>query len=190
MGPTIIARNYADTLLALADRHGGESTVDEFGAAIEGVAELVNSEPRIRTFLATPGIGASEKQDALRAAFEGRVPDLVLRFVLVVVEKRRQGLFGTIADEYRTLVDERRGRMRAHITLSHEPDEALRREIIGTLERRFDRSIIAEFAIDPSLIAGVVIRVGDQILDGSFRRRVSTLRRRLAEARIPQPVAG
>ncbi len=190
MGPTIIARNYAETLLTLADRHGGDSTVDRFGEAIEGVADLLRREPRIREFLATPRVGAAAKQEALRTALQGRVPELFLRFVLVVVEKRRQGLFTHIADEYRALVDERRGRMRARITLSHAPDEALRREIVGSLERRFGKTMVADFEVDPALIGGVVIRVGDQILDGSFRRRVSTLRRRLSEARIPQPVAG
>ncbi len=190
MGPKIIARNYAETLLALADRHGGEPTVDQFGEAMEAVAELLHNDPRIREFLATPRLDAAAKQQALRAAFDKRVPELFLRFVLIVVEKRRQGLFGQISNEYRTLVDERRGRLRADITLSHEPDEELRREITGSLERRFGKTIVAEFRVDPDLIGGVIIRVGDQILDGSFRRRVSTLRRRLFEARIPQPVAG
>jgi F-type H+-transporting ATPase subunit delta len=190
MGPTIIARNYAETLLELADRHGGESTVDEYGEALETVADLLHSEPRVRQFLTTPSLDAATKQQALRAALEKRVPELFLRFALVVVEKRRQGLFGVIAEEYRSLVDERRGRMRANVRLSHEPDDALRREIVDSLERRFGRSIIAEFVVDPNLIGGVIIRVGDQILDGSFRRRVSTLRRRLSEVRLPQPVAG
>jgi F-type H+-transporting ATPase subunit delta len=188
MGPTIIARNYAETLLTLAERHGGEPTVDEFGEAIDEVAELLRREPRIREFLATPRVDAAAKQAALRASLEGRVPELFLRFVLIVVAKRRQGLFGSIADEYRALVDERRGRMRAHITLSHPADEALRREIVGSLERRFDKTIVADFEVDRELIGGVVIRVGDQILDGSFRRRAATLRRRLFEARIAPPV--
>lgn len=188
MGLTIIARNYAETLLSLADRHGGDATVDAFGDAIDGVAELLRREPRIREFLATPRVDSEAKQRALRASLEGRVPELFLRFVLVVVDKRRQALFGQIADEYRALVDERRGRMRASITLSHPADEALRREIIGSLERRFGKTMVADFQVDPALIGGVVIRVGDQILDGSFRRRVSTLRRRLSDVRIAQPV--
>ena len=87
-----IARNYADTLLALAQRHGGLGTAEEFLRAIEDVAALVEREPRVRAFLDTPRVGAEAKKQALRASLAGRVPELFLRFVLVVVEKRRQGL--------------------------------------------------------------------------------------------------
>lgn len=190
MGPTIIARNYAETLLTLAERNGGEEMVDGFGAAIEEVAELLRQEPRIRAFLQSPRVDIGAKQEALRASFAGRVPELFLRFLLVVVEKRRQGLFTQIADEYRAMVDERRGRLRADIRLAHAPDEALQREIVGTLERRFGKTVVPDFQVDPELVGGVVIRVGGEILDGSFRRRVATLRRRLSEVRLPQPVAG
>lgn len=190
MGPAIIARNYAETLLALAERHGGDPTIDEFGGAIEEVAELLRREPRIRHFLDSPRLDAETKQRALRASFGRRVPELFLRFLLVVVEKRRQGLLPRIADEFRALVDERRGRLRAQITLPHPPDAEIRGDIVGSLERRYGKTIVPEFQVDPELIAGVVIRVGDQILDGSFRRRVATLRRRLYEVRLPQPVAG
>jgi F-type H+-transporting ATPase subunit delta len=190
MGPTIIARNYAETLLTLAERHGGEQAVDAYGEAMEQVAELLHSEPRIRAFLASPSVGAEAKQRALRASFTDRVPELFLRFLLVVVEKRRQSLLGSIAHEYTALVDARRGRLRAEIRLPHEADETLRGEIVATLEKRYGRTILPDFRVEPELVAGVVIRVGDQILDGSFRRRVSTLRRRLHETRFPRPAAG
>lgn len=190
MGPTIIARNYAETLLALARRHGGEETVDEFASAVDQVAEILRREPLVREFLETPRIDTEAKKRALRASFEGRVPDLFLRFLLVVVEKRRQALLRDIAEQYHELVDESRGRVRAQITLARDPDEVLRREIVGTLERRLGREVLASFRVDPSLIGGIVIRVGGQVLDGSLRRRTAGLRRALLNARIPAAALG
>jgi F-type H+-transporting ATPase subunit delta len=186
MGPTIIARNYAETLLELARRQGTEATVDEYASALDEVVSLLEAEPRVRAFLETPRVDTATKKRALRASFQGRVPELFLRFLLVVVEKRRQTLIGQIAREYRALVDEARGRVRADITLAREPDEALEREIVATLERQLGKTVVASFAVDPDLVGGVVIRIGDRILDGSIRRRVSDLRRRLLRVSLPQ----
>lgn len=185
MASSIVARNYAETLFALAQRHGGESTVNEYGDAITEVASVLHGEPLIREFLETPRVGADEKKAALEASFKGRVPDLFLRFLLVVVEKRRQGLLEEIATQYHMIVDEARGRARAEVRVARAPSDDLQKEIVASLERRFGKKIVADFEVDESLIGGIVIRVGDEILDGSLGRRVTGLRRRLLEARLP-----
>ena len=186
MGPSLIARNYAETLLALAQRHGGDETVDAYGDAIDEVAALLRREPLIREFLETPRVDAEAKKKAIRASFGGRVPDLFLRFLLVLVEKRRQALLGEVARQYHDLVDVARGRVRADIAAASTPDPELQREIVASLERRYGKKVIPTFRVDPSLIGGVIIRVEGQILDGSFRRRIANLRRRLLAAPAAQ----
>jgi F-type H+-transporting ATPase subunit delta len=186
MGPAIIARNYAETLLALARRQGGEAAVDSYAIAIGDVGELLRREPRVRQFLQTPRVDTEAKKRAVRAAFAGRVPEHLLRFLLVVVEKRRQGLLPQIADEYHALVDQLRGRVRADITLAAQPTPALQSELVATLERKLGKTVVPTFRVDPGLVGGVVVRVGDKILDGSVRRRLAALRRRLLEVRLPE----
>jgi len=185
MGPEIIARNYAETLLALARRHGGDETVDEYASSIEEVAQLLRDEPLVREFLDTPRVDLESKKRALRASFAGRVPDLFLRFLLVVVEKRRQSLLEEISRQYHQLLDEARGRTRAEITLAREADEPLRREIVDRLERRLGTTVVPIFGVDESLVGGIVVRIGGYVLDGSIRRRAAGLRRRLLDTRLP-----
>jgi hypothetical protein len=189
MGPTIIARNYAETLLALAERHGGESTVDQFGEAIEGwpsccAASRASGVPR------DPGCGRvapSSRRSAPRSTARARRSSSASSWW-----SSRSGGRGSSADRRR--VPNARGRAarpdaRRHHALARAGrgaaprDHRIARAPLRLAHRR-------RVQVDPDLIGGVVIRVGDQILDGSFRRRVSTLRRRLFEARIPQPVAG
>lgn len=189
MGPTIIARNYAETLLMLAQRHGGDAAVDEFGRALADVSEMMRSDARVGRFLSTPRIDAETRERVLREAFEGRVPELFLRFLLVVVQKRRQMLLPNIEDEYRALVDELSGRLRAEISIAREPGQAFREEIVSELETRLGKSVVANFRVDPSIIGGAVIRVGDQILDGSVRRKMTALRRNMLASRLPRAVA-
>ncbi len=180
-----IARNYADTLLALAQRHGGQATAVEFFRAIEDLAALLENEPRVRQFLETPRVTGAQKQHALRASLAGRVPELFLRFALVVLEKGRQSLFREIALAYRDRVDEMLGRVRVGITISHAPDAALQQEIVTGLEARLGRTVIPEFTVDPDLLGGLIVRLGDEILDGSIRSRAAGLRRRLMDAQMP-----
>ena len=180
-----IARNYADTLFALAQRHGGQPTAEEFLRAIEDLAALLHNEPRVREFLETPRVTGAQKQHALRASLTGRVPDLFLRFALVVLEKGRQSLFGEIARAYRDRVDEMLGRVRVSVVISHAPDAALQAEIVRALEARLGKTVIADFAVDPELLGGMIVRLGDQILDGSIRSRAAGLRRRLLEVEMP-----
>jgi F-type H+-transporting ATPase subunit delta len=185
MRSTVVSRNYAETLLALAERHGGAETREAFGAALADLAEAVAGDPRIRAYLESPRVEAEQKQRVLRTALEGRAPDLFVRFVLVVVEKRRAALLGQISGAYRDLVDARSGRVRAEVTLPHEADEAFRNELTTALEKMLERTVTAEFRTDPALIGGVVVRVGDTVLDGSVRRRAGELRRRLLKVNIP-----
>lgn len=184
MGPTIIARNYAETLFALAEKNGGMATVEAYASAIEEVAEMLRDEPALRRFLETPRVSLDEKKAALRKAFTGRSDDAFLRFLLIVLEKRRQTLLMEIAAEYQDLLDKAKGRVRARVTLSEEPDEALERGIVETLQNRLGKAVLAEFEVDPALLGGVVVRVGDEILDGSLRSRLATVRRQMMRAEI------
>jgi F-type H+-transporting ATPase subunit delta len=130
-------------------------------------------------------VTGAQKQHALRASLTGRVPDLFLRFALVVLDKGRQSLFGEIALAYRDRVDEMLGRARVSVVISHAPDAALQAEIVRALEARLGKTVIADFAVDPELLGGMIVRLGDQILDGSIRSRAAGLRRRLLEVEMP-----
>lgn len=183
MRAEIIARNYAETLLALTDRQGG--ALEEFGRALDELAALVERDPRMRQFLDTPRVTAEQKKQALRQALDGRAPDVFVRFVMVLVDKRRQTILPQIAAAYRALVDERMGRARVDVSLSHAPDDALREEIRRALEARLGRTVVPTFRVDPDLLGGMVLRMGDEILDGSLRTRAGHLRRRLMDAALP-----
>jgi F-type H+-transporting ATPase subunit delta len=179
MRTEIIARNYAETLLELARRQGA-GAVEEYAAAMQLLADAV-SGARVREFLSTPRIRPEARKEALGAALRGRVPELFLRFVMVVVDKRRQALLPEIADEYQRLVDELMGRVRVQVAISHEPDAALQEQVARSLAGRLGKTVIPTFRVDPSLLGGIVVRYGDEILDGSLRTRAANLRRRLKE---------
>lgn len=178
MSRSAVARNYAATLLELGEReNAAEAYLEHLGV----IAGLYRLEPSFRAFLATPRIPLADKKQVLRSAFAGEVPEPLLRFLFVVLEKRRQGLLTVMEEELRQMLDDRAGRVRASITLATEPDEALRSEIEEALERVLGRDVIAEFRSDEAILGGLVVRAEDLVLDGSLRHRVHMLRRSLVE---------
>jgi len=176
MSRTAVARNYAETLLELASR---EDVAEDYMEYLAEVAGLARTEPMFRAFLETPTITIDEKRSALRAAFGDRYPEPFVRFILIMLEKRRQGLLTEIEEAYHSLLDVRSGRLRVSVTLASEPDTDLRETLVANLSRVLDREVMAEFGEDENIIGGLIIRVGDQVMDGSVRRRLHTLRRSL-----------
>ena len=176
MRDTTIARNYAETLFALAskaeDLRGWGKTINELATAIEQDATL-------RLFLESPRIGGAEKSRVLGQAFQDRMPRLMVRFLQTLVRHRRQMLIPEIAREYLDLVDAAEGRMHARVTVAREASEAEVKDIAAQLSRLFGKDVVPHMAVDPSIMGGLVVNVGDTVLDGSVRKRLGTLRRRM-----------
>jgi F-type H+-transporting ATPase subunit delta len=177
-----IARNYAEALFELGGAHG------ETGAYVEAFDRLAGllAEDRILRFLETPKIEGSAKQAAVRAALEGRVPERFLRFVLVVIAKRRQGLLEEIGQEYRDLVDEDAGQIHAEVTLAREPDEATRTLIAERLSEVLGKTVIPHITVNPDILGGLVVRYGDRAMDASLRRQLVSLKRDMLNATLPE----
>ncbi|MCU0626843.1 MAG: ATP synthase F1 subunit delta [Gemmatimonadaceae bacterium] len=170
--PTI-ARNYAETLLALAGKAGD---LEGWGRMIGEVARLVTGDRTVRRFLENPKLSADAKCAVLRGALQDRMPRLFVRFLESVVQHRRQMLVPAIADEYRTLVDARLGRVAAEVTLARAPQPGEVEAIASALTRTTGRPVVPTVRVDPEILGGMIVRMGDQLRDGSVRRRLSMLR--------------
>lgn len=182
MRDTTIARNYAGALLELANRN---DSAEEYADAFRVLGEALRADPRIRRFLETPAVDAGPKQTVLERALKGRVPELFLRFVLVVVEKRRQRLLPEIEAEYQSLLDEQEGRVHAQVTLARAPDPALERKIGEGLSTMLGKSVVPHVTVNPAILGGLVVRFGDRCMDGSLRRQLLSLKREMMHAHVP-----
>lgn len=176
-----VARNYAETLFALAERHEG---VEAYQDALAALVGILNENPGLRTFLATPRIAAADKKAVLRSALDGRVPGRFLSFLLVTVDKRRQALLGQIALSYNELLDEHRGRVHVEVTVARALDGAAQKSVAGRLSRLLGRTAIPHFRVHPEILGGVVVRAGDTVYDGSLRRRLEGMRHSLLAASL------
>ena len=173
-----VARNYADTLFSLAERAGAE---EEWLAMLGEIASLYRENTAFRAFLHTPRVASEEKKRMLRSVLGTRYPEPFVRFLMVVMDKRRQGLLPLMEEAYREILNERTGRVHASVTLPYEPDAEFQAELETALSGFLDGEVTAEFRTDADIIGGLVVRVKDRVLDGSVRRRLQLMRRALLE---------
>ena len=175
-----IARNYAEAALVLA-RKGGDA--DGWGAFLNGYADLVEREPVVRKFLAAPQVSAEAKNAVLGKAFGDKVPALLVRFVQKLVANRRQMLLPEIAVEYGNLRDAEEGRVHARVTVARALSDDDLQALTARLGKALGKTIVPHVTTDAALLGGVVIRVGDTVMDGSVRKRLQTLRGRMLAGR-------
>lgn len=173
--PTI-ARNYAEALLSLSKR---AKDLEGWGRLLDDIAVAVEQDRTLRNFMASPRVSADDKNGVLTRAFGDRVPRLFLRFLHALVRNRRQMLLPAVAREYHALVDEVSNRVHARVTVARETEDSERKVIADRLTRTVGKDVVPHVHVNPAILGGVVVRIGDTVMDGSLRKRLSTLRRRM-----------
>jgi len=171
-----IGRNYAETLLTLARKSGD---IEQWGALIDAISVGMREDHTLKTFLESPKLSASHKIEILEKALGGGVPPLFLRFLEIVINKRRQMLIPEIASEYRNLIDESENRVHANVTVAREPSEAEQDALARQLSRLLGKKVVPHISLNPAILGGVIVKVGDTVMDGSVRRRLAVLRQRM-----------
>ncbi len=180
MRETSIARNYAEALLALA-RKANDAT--GWGVTVSALGDAVAQDATLRHFLEAPQVSTAEKNVVLGKALGGKTPSTFVRFVQKLVTNRRQMLLPAIATEYHNLLDAAEGRVHARVTVSREFDAAAREALTKALGTALKKTVVPHVTVDPRILGGVVVRVGDTVMDGSVKRRLGKLRERLVHAR-------
>lgn len=177
-----VARNYAETLFELALRN---NALQGYGDAVEMVAKLIEEDSKFRLFIETPRIDDADKKNVIKKAFEASLPKHVVNFVLITIDKRRQRLLRSISQQYQVLFDAHIGREHVQVKVARPADDATREVIAEKLSVVLGKEVIPNFRVDAGILGGLVVRTGDTIYDGSIRRRLEGLRRRLLAADLP-----
>jgi F-type H+-transporting ATPase subunit delta len=170
-----IARNYAEALFQLGERSGN---VELYADLLDAVAAAVEQTPRVEAILMSPRIPKAEKAQLLGGALRDTPREFVL-FLQALVRRGRQQILRPVATEYMNLLDQKLDRVRAGVMLARTPDEKLKRNIQEALSRQLGKQVIPAFSVDPEILGGTIVRVGERVLDGSVRRRMTKLRRQL-----------
>jgi F-type H+-transporting ATPase subunit delta len=174
-----VSLRYARSLLDVAvDR----DLVDEVEESLRGVVEIVRSHSELRLFLKNPQVPRSQKKQLLGNVFTGRLEPLVLQFLQLVVDKDRINHLSAIQGAFTTLVEQHKGLQRARVVTAVPLPEDLQQRLVQKLTGMMGRQIILEKKVDPSIIGGVSVTMGDWVLDGTLSTGLKRLRETLERA--------
>ena len=170
-----IAKRYAEAVFGIARAEG---TFDRWLADLEAMAG-VQARPEIARLVAAPAIGMSAKERVLAEYLSGVSPK-ASNLVRLLLHKGRFAIAPGIAEHFRAMVNEHRGIATAEVASAVPLNGAELEAVAHRLSAMTGRKVQIVAVVDPSLIGGVVARIGDQLIDGSVRGRLEALKKRLS----------
>jgi F-type H+-transporting ATPase subunit delta len=179
IGVEHVADVYAKALLGAAEKTGDAAAVlDELDALITDVLEQF---PKFEAVLGSPLVSSEEKSDLLDRLFNGRVSTTLMNALKVIARHGRLDCLRVIYGQARRLYDKRQGRVRVRLTTATPIDEALSRKLNKTLREALGGEPIVTHVVDPDVIGGAVLRVGDTVYDGSIAQQLSHIRQQMMD---------
>ncbi|WP_456387279.1 ATP synthase F1 subunit delta [Desulfolithobacter sp.] len=174
MKQTILARRYTKALFSLGKEQG---KAEEYAEKLGEIAALFEEAEGVADALTNPLYPLEARQKVMARIAESAGADAVLtRFLDLLVEKKRAGILPDIALEMKAMVDREQGISHGSLVSAIELDASLLEKIQATLEKITGTKVILETQVDPSIIGGIIAKVGDLVLDGSIKTQLNGLK--------------
>jgi len=174
--PVTVARPYAEAAFKAA------LEANELGPMAEALAfaGAVSADPQMRSVLTNPRVTAAQKKDLFFAIGGELLGPAARNLVALLVDNHRDALLPLIAQVYDDLRHDHDRILRAKITSARPLDDAQRSDLLGALERQYGRKVEAELDVDPQLLGGARVQVGDQVIHASVRDALAQMAAALA----------
>jgi len=168
---------YARSLFEVAREQG---RLEELREQLGQFAEALEEHRELSVFFFTPYFSTKEKQDGLRRVLDG-ADDSLLNFLSLLIEKHRMPVIFRIRQQYERMWQRENRMLPVEITSAIELDTDTTETLVRRIGERDERKVALVTRVDPEILGGIVVRVGNSILDASIRTRLEQLRRHVAQ---------
>lgn len=176
-----VARRYAEAFFSIAQDH---SKIDEYQQELELIVETIKGSDDLKQYLDHLLIPAKDKKENITKIFGNHVSQITLNFLLMIIDKRREAYIESIVEEYKELADISRNIAKADLITAQEVSEEEVNTLAQKLSASTGKTVHLKQTVDPSLIGGVKIRIGDQIIDGTVAKKLEMLKSQLLQVKI------
>jgi F-type H+-transporting ATPase subunit delta len=173
-----IARVYSDALFGVAKEQG---KLDEVHVELGEFTDAMGAERELQVFFFSPYFSSAEKREGISKAVAG-AEALLVNFLELLAEKHRMPAIFRIRRRFDELWAEENRRLGVTLTSAVELDSSVVERVGGEIERQTDRKIDLRTEVDEEILGGIVLRVGNMVLDASLRSKLERLRKEVAQA--------
>ncbi|HAY35197.1 MAG TPA: ATP synthase F1 subunit delta [Ignavibacteria bacterium] len=169
------ARRYSSALYAIAEERGN---ADQISGDIERSLELINANRELELFFVSPVISKNKKLAVVKDVFGKEVSELIMTFLNIIIDRRRESLVKDIFTDFLNLKKEKQGIVDVYVKTTVELNEQEKENMKKTIEAFTKLKSDMKFGLDNSIIGGFVATISDTVLDASIRRQLDLLRDR------------
>jgi F-type H+-transporting ATPase subunit delta len=171
---SIVVRRYAKALFGVGKE---ENALDAYNGNLSTLSELAAGQPEIMDALTNPQYPLDTRENvAVQLGKAIGAPQVMVNFLRLLVQKRRAAIIPDIAIVFQNMVDADRNISRGSVVTAVPLTEPLQKKVQATLEKITGKKVILSNLVDPSIIGGVVAKVGDLVLDGSIKSQLAGLK--------------
>lgn len=176
MTGSVAARRYAKALFDLAKSTGADA-LDKSGEDIANFAALAKASVALSRLFEDPVFSADEKRKVITALSDKlKMSAMVRDFCYLLADKHRLVLVGKIAEEYQALADTEKGILRGELVSATPLDDTMQLTVRGELEKKAGKALVLDFKVDAALLGGMVLKVGDNVMDASLKTQLQILK--------------
>lgn len=169
----IVGKRYAEALYNVAESNG---KVSEIYKELELVMETYETNNDFKEIFIQPKIDINKKKNFMKNIFGNKLSELGISMLMYLIDKDRLTIIKSIMAEYLKIYYERCNYVDVEVTFAIEPTEDQKTRLVKTVETKTGKKVNLKVVIDESIIAGGVIKIGDQIIDGSLKRQFEKLK--------------
>jgi F-type H+-transporting ATPase subunit delta len=180
MSRSIIGRRYGKALFEAARE---QNALDQTAQDWQLVTDVWTGHPELREWALHPRVTPGEKKEVYDKLFKD-LSELTRNLLHLIAERNREDAIEAIDSEYKALVHEAKGVAEAEVITSHPLTKAGEKELIAVFQKIIGKTLVITNRVDPDILGGAVVRIGDRLYDGSLANKLKRFRKELTASRI------
>ncbi|HIZ27885.1 MAG TPA: ATP synthase F1 subunit delta [Candidatus Adamsella sp.] len=172
----LVSQRYCDALFELAKN---DEDLNLFKHDLNVVEETFKENKEFLDVMEHPTISKADKKDIMNAVFEGKVAQNILNFLDLLVDRNRMFAFFAIVHLFNNKFNKKRNIMCVEVVSAIEIDDEIKNKLIRKLESIYQKNVCLDVSTDKDIIAGMILKIGDNVIDGSVRTKLEKMKRQL-----------
>lgn len=172
----LVSQRYCDALFELAN---DDEDLNLFKQNLCIVSETFKENKEFLDILEHPTISKADKKDIINTVFEGKISQNILNFLNLLIDRNRMFAFFAIVHLFNNKFNEKRNIMCVEVVSAIEIDDEIKNKLIRKLESIYQKNVCLDVSTDKNIIAGMILKVGDNVIDGSIKTKLEKMKRQL-----------